>query len=74
MLSLSQSQVSRALSKCIKEGIVKISVVPPTNIFTNLEIQIQKLFNLKHVVVVDVPDYASKEQINYTIGSAAAHY
>jgi DNA-binding transcriptional regulator LsrR (DeoR family) len=74
MLSLSQSQVSRALSRCIKEGIVKISVIPPANIYTNLEMQIQNLFGLRHVVVVDVQDYASKEQINFTIGSATAHY
>ena len=74
ILSLSQSQVSRALSKCIKEGIVKISVIPPANIFTNLEIQIQNIFDLRNVVVVDIPEYASKEQINSTIGSATAHY
>ncbi len=74
LLSLSQSQVSRALRRCIKEGIVKISVIPPANIYTNLEMRIQHHFGLRHVVVVDVQDDASKEQINLAIGSASAHY
>ncbi len=37
LLSLSQSFISRALTRCQKEGVVKISVVQPSNIFLNLE-------------------------------------
>lgn len=73
-LSLSQSQVSRALSRCVKEGLVKISVVQPPNIFVNIESEIQKRFNLSQAIVVDVPDSPSQEQIRSAIGSAAAHY
>lgn len=74
LLSLSQSQVSRALRRCIEEGIVKISVIPPANIYTNLEMRIQQGFGVRHVVVVDVQDDASKEHIHSAIGSASAHY
>ncbi len=35
--SLSQSFVSRAITRCQKEGVVKISVVQPSNIFLKLE-------------------------------------
>lgn len=37
LLSLSQSFISRAITRCQKEGVVKISVVQPSNIFLNLE-------------------------------------
>lgn len=37
LLSLSQSFVSRAITRCQKEGVVKISVVQPSNIFLKLE-------------------------------------
>ncbi len=73
-LNLSQSQVSRALSRCLKEGLVKISVVQPENIFVNLEQEIQSKYGFTQAVVVDVPANASAEQIRRAIGSAAAHY
>lgn len=73
-LSLSQSQVSRALRRCIDEGIVKISVIPPANIYTHLEMQIQQRFGIRHAVVVDVQDDASKAEIHSAIGAASAHY
>lgn len=34
LLHLSQSFVSRALTRCQKEGLVKITVVQPTNILS----------------------------------------
>ncbi len=37
LLSLSQPFVSRAITRCQKEGVVKISVVQPSNIFLKLE-------------------------------------
>ncbi|MFP8966487.1 sugar-binding transcriptional regulator [Pokkaliibacter sp. CJK22405] len=73
-LNLSQSQVSRALSRCLKDGLVKISVVQPPNIFVSLEREIQSRFDFAQAIVVDVPDDASQDQIRRAIGAAAAHY
>ncbi|MFM2484694.1 sugar-binding transcriptional regulator [Celerinatantimonas yamalensis] len=74
LLDLSQSFVSRALSRCLKENLVKISVVQPANIYLNLEAQLQQQFELSQAIVVDVDDPNNKEQIKKSIGSAAAHY
>lgn len=73
-LNLSQSQVSRALSRCLKDGLVKISVVQPQNIFVDLERELQTKFGFSQAVIVDVPEHANNEQIRVAIGSAAAHY
>lgn len=74
LLSLSQSFVSRALTRCQKEGLVKITVVQPTNIFVNLEKAIEEQYGIRQAVVVDVGDSPSSAQIKHAIGSAAAHY
>ncbi|PKH23774.1 DNA-binding transcriptional regulator [Enterobacterales bacterium CwR94] len=73
-LHLSQSFVSRVLTRCLKEGLVKISVVQPANIFPALEKQLEKQFGIQQAVVVDVPEDANATQIKQAIGSAAAHY
>lgn len=73
-LDLSQSFVSRALSRCLKENLVKISVIQPANIYLNLEAQLQSQFGLSQAIVVDVDDPDDEEQIKKSIGSAAAHY
>ncbi|MCT4709321.1 sugar-binding transcriptional regulator [Enterobacteriaceae bacterium H11S18] len=74
LLSLSQSFVSRAITRCQKEGVVKISVVQPSNIFLNLEKGIEERYGLKQAVIVDVEEDASDAAIKRAIGSAAAHY
>ncbi|WP_191599968.1 sugar-binding transcriptional regulator [Marinomonas algicola] len=73
-LRLSQSQVSRSITRCLKEGIVKINVVQPPNVFMSLESTIQKTFSVPNVIVVDVEDRASDAQIKRAIGSSSAHY
>ena len=73
-LNLSQSQVSRAITKAQKEGYVKISVVQPPYIFIELEQQLQASYGIAQVIVVDIPDGAGAEQIQKEIGSMAAHY
>jgi DNA-binding transcriptional regulator LsrR (DeoR family) len=73
-LDLSQSFVSRALTRCVKEGIVKISVVQPPHVYLNLEAVIQEKFNISQAIVVDVAEQADDELIKNAIGSAAAHY
>ena len=52
LLSLSQSFVSRAITRCQKEGVVKISVVQPSNIFLKLEKGLEDRYGLKQAVVV----------------------
>ncbi|WP_432455042.1 MULTISPECIES: sugar-binding transcriptional regulator [unclassified Agarivorans] len=73
-LDLSQSFVSRALSRCTKEGIVKISVVQPANVYLNLEAELQNKYSLMQAIVVDVAENADEYMIKRAIGSAAAHY
>ncbi|SQI34840.1 Sor operon activator [Leminorella richardii] len=74
LLSLSQSFVSRAISRCQKEGVVKISVIQPSNIFLNLEKGLEERYGLKQAIVVDTEEDASEHTIKRAIGSAAAHY
>ena len=74
LLHLSQSFVSRAITRCQKEGVVKISVVQPANIFLSLEQALEKKYGIRQAIVVDVDESAPGSQIKHAIGSAAAHY
>lgn len=74
LLSLSQSFVSRAINRCLKEGVVKISVVQPSNIFVNLEKGLETRYGLQQAIVVDAEEDASDPTLKRAIGSAAAHY
>lgn len=58
-LHLSQSFVSRAITRCVKEGVVKISVIQPPNMFMGLEAAIQKRYGIDQAIVVDVADNAT---------------
>jgi len=73
-LSLSQSFVSRAIARCQKEGLVKISVVQPSNIFLAVENELEDRYGIKQAIVVDVAHDTSDFSIKRAIGSAAAHY
>ncbi len=73
-MDLSQSFVSRALTRCVNEGFVKISVIQPSHVFLGLESQLQKRYSITQAIVVDVPDHPDENQIKQAIGSAAAHY
>ncbi|AYN25911.1 sugar-binding transcriptional regulator [Buttiauxella sp. 3AFRM03] len=74
LLHLSQSFVSRAITRCQKEGVVKISVIQPANIFLSLEQALEKKYGIRQAIVVDVDESAPAAQIKHAIGSAAAHY
>ncbi|MFB0710740.1 sugar-binding transcriptional regulator [Buttiauxella noackiae] len=74
LLHLSQSFVSRAITRCQKEGVVKISVIQPANIFLSLEQALEKKYGIRQAIVVDVDESAPNAQIKHAIGSAAAHY
>jgi DNA-binding transcriptional regulator LsrR (DeoR family) len=74
LMNLSQSFVSRALTRCQKEGLVKITVVQPTNIFVSLEKAIEQHYGIRQAIVVDVGEDPTNAQVKHAIGSAAAHY
>ena len=74
LLSLSQSFVSRSLRQCVKEGIVKINVAHPPNVFVLQEKKIQDKYGLSQAIIVDVVDNPSPEQVKRVIGSMSAHY
>lgn len=73
-LYLSQSFVSRALNRAIKEQIVKITVSQPSHVHIALEQQLQEQYHLDQVIVVEVDDHQDEQALRWAIGSAAAHY
>ncbi|KGQ70465.1 DNA-binding transcriptional regulator [Chelonobacter oris] len=73
-LNLSQSFVSRALARSLSEGIVKINIVQPAEVFLNLENRLQEKFSLDQVVIVDIDETNDSATIKKAIGSAAAYY
>ncbi|KTC09154.1 MULTISPECIES: sugar-binding transcriptional regulator [Pseudomonas] len=72
-LDLSQSFVSRALNRALKEGIVKISVQRPLNFHLDLERELQQRYGVRQVIVVE-PTSEDEDALKQAIGSAAAHY
>ena len=74
-LGLSQSTVSRLLKRARDERIVRVTVVAPAGVHTELEEQLQQAYGLRDAVVVDVDEAdASGERVLKHIGQAAAHY
>lgn len=73
-LNLSQSFVSRMLNRSVREGIVKISVVQPDNVFPQLERGIEQRYGIQQAIVVDVAEDDDAAQVRKAIGAAAAHY
>jgi hypothetical protein len=57
-----------------ERGLVKITVVQPTNIFVSLEKAMEEQYGIRQAIVVDVGDNATNAQVKHAIGSAAAHY
>ena len=70
-LDLSQSTISRLLKKAKDEQIVRISLNIPTGFYAQLEDQIEELYGLKEVVVVD---HDGDGDVVRDIGTAAAYY
>ena len=74
VLNLSQSFVSRAIKRCIDDGIVKITVLHPPGVFVAEEQALQVKYGIRQVVIVDVEDSPSAYAIKRAIGSGAAAY
>jgi DNA-binding transcriptional regulator LsrR (DeoR family) len=73
-LGLSQATVSRLLRKSLEEEIVRISVIVPQGVYTQLEEELINKYDLLDAVVVDSQSIDNENIINRDIGSAAAYY
>jgi DNA-binding transcriptional regulator LsrR (DeoR family) len=73
-LNLSRSKISRVLKQAREEGIVQISVVSPPGIYTYQELEMERAFDLQEVMIVEVSDHDSQEEISREIGIAASRY
>jgi len=71
-LHISQSRVSRLLTKATEVGIVRTTVVNTAGVYAELEDELEKKYSVSEIVIVDTVD--SEEQILKSLGSAAAHY
>ncbi len=71
-LNLSQSTISRLLSRARESGIVRITVNVPSGTHPDLEEVLQERYALKQCVVVECVD--DEEQIIRELGEAAAFF
>lgn len=69
-LSLSQPRVSRLLKQAAELGVVRTVVTMPAGVHGDLEDQIQEIYGLRDVVVVDTVS----DDLMPALGSAAAAY
>ncbi len=72
-LDISQATVSRALRDAERLGIVHISVHVPKGIYTELEIELSKKYNLNEAVVVE-PAGPDEKELLLAMGDGAAAY
>src|SRR5512139_2173152 len=73
-LGLSQATVSRLLNQAKEAGIIRISVSVPPGIFTDLEEELVRRYNLRDALVVECSDDEDERLIQREIGAAAAYY
>ncbi|WP_162903871.1 sugar-binding transcriptional regulator [Leucobacter sp. wl10] len=72
-LNLSQSQISRLLREAQDNGVIRTLVVTPTGLYSELEEELRRRFDLLDVVVADAPD-DDAHAVTSAIGTAAAVY
>ncbi|WP_221929922.1 sugar-binding transcriptional regulator [Fodinibius sediminis] len=73
-LHLSRPKVSRLLKQAREEGIVRISVISPSDSFMELEKALEKKFGLREALIVDADAQISEPSLKREVGSAAANY
>jgi DNA-binding transcriptional regulator LsrR (DeoR family) len=71
-LDISQATISRLLKRAQDEQIVRINISTPTGTFSDIEEELERIYNLKEAIVVDSVD--NDEQILRDIGTATAYY
>lgn len=72
--NLSRSKISRVLKQARDEGIVQISVVSPPGVYSCLELDLERSFDLQDVIIVEVSDQYSQEEISREIGITTSRY
>lgn len=72
-LDISQSRVSRLLTQAVEIGVVRITIVSPTSVHSELEDQLRDKLGLRLVIVAHVED-DSEEAALSAIGSAGANH
>ena len=73
-LGLSQATVSRLLNQAKEAGIIRISVSVPPGIFTELEEELVRRYNLRDALVVECSSDEDERLIQREIGASAAYY
>ncbi len=71
-LDISQATISRLLKRAQDERIIRIIISTPPGIYAEIESQLERIYEMKEVIVVDTID--NPEQILRDIGAAAAYY
>jgi DNA-binding transcriptional regulator LsrR (DeoR family) len=73
-LSLSPSKISRLIQQAKDVGIVRISVLPPPGIYSDLEVKLEQKYNLLEAIVVEVDDPSNTEILTRELGTVVADY
>lgn len=72
-LHISQPRVSRLLKRAEEVGVVRTTVVVPVGLHTDLEEQLEEIFDLESAVVANVAS-DDEGEITAALGSATAEY
>jgi DNA-binding transcriptional regulator LsrR (DeoR family) len=70
-LGISRFRVARLLDNARRSGMVRIQIELPTGVNTELSVELQRVFGLRHAVVVDVVD-DHPEALRSRLGEVAA--
>lgn len=70
-LGISRFRVARLLDNAKRSGMVRIQIELPTGVNTELSVELQRVFGLRHAVVVDVVD-DHPEALRSRLGEVAA--
>lgn len=73
-LHLSRPKVSRLLKRAREKGIVRISVISPSDTFVELEKALEEKYGLREALIIDVDQQTSDQRLKREIGTAAANY
>ena len=73
LLHISQPTISRLLKKAEREGMVRISIVPPRGTYLELETSLRERYRLSEAIVAECFE-DREEAILSAIGAAAGHY
>src|SRR6267378_2308010 len=71
-LEISQATISRLLKRAEEEQIVRVSIRVPVGAYPELEDEIEQIFGVKEVIVVDC--LSEDDQVLRDVGAAAAFY